>query len=227
MYRLSTVNRFWCERTAADGLFHWRKCYYGLWTHIMVRSDSLKLKLLNDGSVSYKHTALVSQDVNWWTGVCGLLWCFYQLFGLSFWRHPFTAEDPLVRTSCYIFPNLFPWWNKLIYILDGLRVRHFQLFFMFWWTISLRNTSSDRSPDQLEDVVDQTGSIIAAKHSVVLLELVDQSVPASQLVMYNIIPPQVHIKLNPVHLLWQVQHICSADTQSDFSITQGKHVGLV
>ncbi len=28
---------------------------------------------------------------------CGLLWCFYQLFGLSFWRHPFTADDPLVN----------------------------------------------------------------------------------------------------------------------------------
>ncbi len=27
---------------------------------------------------------------------CGLLWCFYLLFGLSFWRHPFTAEDPLL-----------------------------------------------------------------------------------------------------------------------------------
>ncbi len=27
---------------------------------------------------------------------CGLLWCFYQLFGLSFWRHPFTAEHPLM-----------------------------------------------------------------------------------------------------------------------------------
>ncbi len=42
----------------------------------------------------------ISQDINWWTGVvwitCGLLWCFYQLFGLSFWRHPFTTEDPLV-----------------------------------------------------------------------------------------------------------------------------------
>ncbi len=25
-----------------------------------------------------------------------LLGCFYQLFGLSFWLHPFTAEDPLV-----------------------------------------------------------------------------------------------------------------------------------
>ncbi len=28
--------------------------------------------------------------------LCRLLQCFYQLFGLSFWRHPFTAEDPLV-----------------------------------------------------------------------------------------------------------------------------------
>ncbi len=35
---------------------------------------------------------------------CGLLWCFYQLFGLSFWRHPFTAEDPLVSK----------WWKWLI-----------------------------------------------------------------------------------------------------------------
>ncbi len=26
---------------------------------------------------------------------CVLLWCFYQLFGLSFWRHPFTAEHPI------------------------------------------------------------------------------------------------------------------------------------
>ncbi len=31
---------------------------------------------------------------------CGLLWCFYQLFGLSFWRHPFTAEHPLLRHWC-------------------------------------------------------------------------------------------------------------------------------
>ncbi len=31
---------------------------------------------------------------------CGLLVCFYQLFKLSFWRHPFTAEDPLMSKSC-------------------------------------------------------------------------------------------------------------------------------
>ncbi len=31
---------------------------------------------------------------------CALLWCFYELFGLSFWRHPFTAEDPLLSKWC-------------------------------------------------------------------------------------------------------------------------------
>ncbi len=31
---------------------------------------------------------------------CRLLWCFYQLFGLSFWRHPFTAQEPLVSKWC-------------------------------------------------------------------------------------------------------------------------------
>ncbi len=45
-----------------------------------------------------------SQDVTWWIGVvwvtCGLLWCFYQLFGHLFWRHPFTAEDPLLSKWC-------------------------------------------------------------------------------------------------------------------------------
>ncbi len=58
---------------------------------------------------------LSSQDVNWWTGVvwitCGLLWCFYQLFGLSFWRHPFTAEHPLMRHWCRdTFLQI--WWRK-------------------------------------------------------------------------------------------------------------------
>ncbi len=68
-----------------------------------------------------------SHDVNWWTGVvwvtCGLLWCFYQLFGLSFWRHPFTAEHPLVTSKWCNAIFLQIWWrNNLIYILDGLRM---------------------------------------------------------------------------------------------------------
>ncbi len=43
-----------------------------------------------------------SQIINWWTEVYyyGLLWCFYQLFGLSFWWHPFTSEKPLVNKWC-------------------------------------------------------------------------------------------------------------------------------
>ncbi len=28
------------------------------------------------------------------------MWCSYQLLELSFWRHPFTAEDPLLSKWC-------------------------------------------------------------------------------------------------------------------------------
>ncbi len=85
--------------TTADWPFHWRTCYYGLWTHILARSNGLKY--LNDKLFLRNTQLFTSQDVNWWTEVVwvtwGLLWCFYQLFGLSFWRHPFTAEDPSVK----------------------------------------------------------------------------------------------------------------------------------
>ncbi len=44
-----------------------------------------------------------SQDFNSLES-CGLLvdFCdvFNELFGLSFWRHPFTAKDPLVSKRC-------------------------------------------------------------------------------------------------------------------------------
>ncbi len=50
-----------------------------------------------------------SQDVNglmvngvWWTGVVWIIVMFYQLFGLSIWRHPFTAEHPLVSKWCNV-----------------------------------------------------------------------------------------------------------------------------
>ncbi len=82
------------------------------------------------------NTQLVApQDVNWWTGVvwitCGLLWCFYQLFGLSFSRHPFTAEDSLLSKWCNDTFLQIWWGNKLIYILDGLRVSTFSANFNF------------------------------------------------------------------------------------------------
>ncbi len=67
-------------------LFHLRMSYYRLWTHI------LALKCIDNGFFFTNMQLLSSQGINWWTGMvwitCGLLWCF--------WRHPFTAEDPLL-----------------------------------------------------------------------------------------------------------------------------------
>ncbi len=79
-----------------------------------------------------------SQDINWWTGVlwitCGLLFCYYQLFGLLFWRHPFTAEDALVSK-----------WHNATFLqicsdeetisstsLMAWGWQHFQNFFIVW-----------------------------------------------------------------------------------------------
>ncbi len=107
--------------TTGDLIFHWRKRYYGLWSRMLAGSNGLKLKnvLMMD-----LFQLLSSPDVNWWTGVvwitCGLLWCFYQLFGLSFWRHPFTAEHPLLRHWCNDTFLQIWWRNKLI--SDGPRV---------------------------------------------------------------------------------------------------------
>ncbi len=41
------------------------------------------------------HKTLIDGQL-WWC--CGLLWCIYEL--LSFWWHPFTAEDPLESKWC-------------------------------------------------------------------------------------------------------------------------------
>ncbi len=59
---------------------------------------------------------------------CGLFWCIYQLFGLSFCRHPFTAEHSLLRHWCRDTFLQIWWRNKLILILDGLRVSTFKCF---------------------------------------------------------------------------------------------------
>ncbi len=116
-------------------LFHWRNHYYGLWTLISARSNSLNLKkkvLMMD-----LFQLLSSPDVNWWTGVvwitCGLLWCFYQLFGLSFWRHPFTAEDPLLRQWLNA-TFLQIWWRKTHSHLGWSESEH---IFIFGWTVPL------------------------------------------------------------------------------------------
>ncbi len=58
---------------------------YGL---VLVRRKGLKLKCLNDGFVSYKHTAFHFKMLMDWLESCGLLWYFYQLLELLFLMAP-------------------------------------------------------------------------------------------------------------------------------------------
>ncbi len=70
-----------------------------LWIIDWCFGPMFKVKCLND-EFSHKHALFTSKDVI----SCGLLQCFHQLFGLLFWRHPFTAEDPLMSK----------WWNDTL-----------------------------------------------------------------------------------------------------------------
>ncbi len=79
---------------------------------------------------------------------CGLLVIFFdQLFGLSFWRHPFTAEDPLLSKWFNAEFLQICRRNKLTCISAGLRVQvwvKFRQIFIFWWTVPLR-TAEDQT----------------------------------------------------------------------------------
>ncbi len=103
------------------------------------QNESPKMRVKNVLMMDLFHL-LSSPDVNWWTGVvwitCGLLWCFYQLFGLSFWRHPFTAEHPLLRQWCSDTFLQIWWRNKLILISDGMWVSTFSAYYLFFWWIT-------------------------------------------------------------------------------------------
>ncbi len=136
------VGGFWCDRQQEMNFFI-MDSYFGQ-TWWFENALMLDLFLANTQLFSSKY-------INWWTGVvwitCGLLWCFHQLFGLSFWRHPFTAEHPL----------LSKWWNDKLHqncsdeetnsfwIAWGWV--HFQQIFIFGWTIptSISITTSAHS----------------------------------------------------------------------------------
>ncbi len=51
---------------------------------------------------------------------------------LSFWRHPFTAEHPLLRHWCRDTFLQIWWRNKLILISDDLKVRTFSCTFQIF-----------------------------------------------------------------------------------------------
>ncbi len=114
-------------------LFHCRNCYYDYGLVICPEATVWNSNLLMMDLFLISTQLFNWQDVTCWTGVvwitCGLLWCFYQLFGLSFWRHPFTAVDPLVSKWCnatFLQICSDEETNSFTSIFSGLRVRlHF------------------------------------------------------------------------------------------------------
>ncbi len=80
-----------------------RVCFFNaiLWIEISYFNHNQRFKLKPSyWRICYKHSfslhKMLTDGLEW----CRLLVMFYQLFGLSFWRHPFTAEHPLVSKWC-------------------------------------------------------------------------------------------------------------------------------
>ncbi len=69
-----------------DALFHWRTCYYGLWTLCILVKNVLMLDLFH---------LLSSPDVNWWTGVVWIIVMFYQTLILTAPIHCIILTAPI------------------------------------------------------------------------------------------------------------------------------------
>ncbi len=133
--------------TTRDKLFHWRKRYYGLWTYILARSNSLKLKFLLMMDLFLTNTQLLSsQDVNWWTGV-DCLWIIVMLLS-AVWTLILTAPIHCRGSigeqvmQCYISPNLL---KKQTHLHRGwhLRESKYSEIFAFGWNIPLITLNSN------------------------------------------------------------------------------------
>ncbi len=77
----------------------------------------------------------VPSDVNCWAGVvwitCGLLWCFYQLFGLNL-TAPIHCRGSIGEQVMQCSKSV-PMKKQ-----THLHLEHFQQIFIFGWTVSLR-----------------------------------------------------------------------------------------
>ncbi len=107
---------------------------------IVIKTKTFKLWLIIDNGIFMTWRTIkqpLIDGLEW----CGLLWCFYQLFGLLFWRHPFTAEHPLLRQWCNVTFLQIWWRHKLIYVLDDLREGEY-IFnnFHVWVNYSLKSS---------------------------------------------------------------------------------------
>ncbi len=120
-----SLGGLWCERTKG-----WTfSLEEALFWFILTRRNGFKLK-----TYWWIKTCSFSLHKTLTDGLCGLLRCFYQLFGLSFWRHPFTAEHPLMNKWCNA-TFLQIWWRKTHILMDDLRVSTFWHIVICGWII--------------------------------------------------------------------------------------------
>ncbi len=107
----------WDEMT-----FHLRKHYFGYRTH-------MKLKHLNDGFVSYKHTSFHLQDVNWWTGVAWIIVMFLSAVWTLILTAPIHCRGSIgeLVMQWYIYPSLFQWRNSFTSLMAWGQVNFQQI----------------------------------------------------------------------------------------------------
>ncbi len=101
--------------------------YYGWRTHILAGNNNLNIKHFKHEFVSYK------KKIHF---ICGLLvdYCDVFISCLDILTAPIHCRGSIGEQvmGCYISPNQFWWRNKLIYILDGLRLSKCSANFHFW-----------------------------------------------------------------------------------------------
>ncbi len=115
--QLTNVGGFW-SKGQGDGLFHWRKCYYGLWTHILARSNSLKLNVMDLflRTCSFWLLEMLTDGLEW--VICGKLWCFYQcLDSHSDGTH--SLYDDLLLSKWCNATFLQIWWRRKTHLHLG------------------------------------------------------------------------------------------------------------
>ncbi len=100
-------------------------------SHFFVGGNRIHTFLVKNVLMLDLFELLSSPDVNWWTGVVWIIVMFF--IRLSFWRHPFTAEHPLLRhfsksdEETNSSTSWMDWWWG-----------HFQPIFIFVWTVLWR-----------------------------------------------------------------------------------------
>ncbi len=143
-----------CWWTTGDGLLHWRKFYYGLWTCLLITSDSLKYTSLNFVIVS-PNIVFPCPYVNWWS--VDYLWIIVKFLSavwsliltapircrgstggvhFHFWVNYFFNTFFFMEVDC-TFLRLHRWTILLQDISFWMKIRRGQCWWSVWGSFPL------------------------------------------------------------------------------------------